>query len=685
MEFGILGPLQIRIGAAVQVVPAAKQRVLLAALLVRRGQVVPADQLADAVWGAHPPPSAATTLRNYVMRLRRGLGEAGERIETHAGGYVVRVAPGEFDADRFTALRALGADALRDGAPDRAVGLFEEALALWRGPALVDVDSDTLRLAEAGRLAEARLDVRESKLDAELRLGRHSGLLGELRALTASHPERERFWVLLMTALYRSGRQSEALTAYQEVHRILGEEIGVEPGAELRTVHRRILRADPALDGPSEGPPRPGLPTAPAGQGHADGRRRRPGGQPGPVDGRRTRATSQSGHATSQSGHATPQSGRAASQSGLADVRPGHAIVSPEQVRPFQLPPDVPDFTGRNAVRADLTARLAARGRRAPFVAAVSGGPGSGKTALAVHLAHSVRAQHPEGTLFASLRGSTPAPAAPAAVLHGFLTALGVPGESVPAGVEARTALFRSLIAGRRMLVVLDDARDTAQVRPLLPSDPGHAVLVTGRGRFTDLVGAQPVVVGGLGEAAARVFLARAAGTGRACTDPDAAAALVRACDGLPLALRICAARLSARPSWSVRDLAALLADDRRLLDALRAGDLDVRAALSGAYDALAPTAARALRLLAPADGLPTVRVPAAARVLGECEPRTEHLLEQLVDAHLLTAVGRGEYRYPRLVRVFARECGGRVDGVLAQRRAEQAAQQGAPTAALAC
>ncbi|GJF27828.1 hypothetical protein KNE206_05280 [Kitasatospora sp. NE20-6] len=671
MEFGILGPLQIRIGAAVQVVPAAKQRVLLAALLVRRGQVVPAEQLADAVWGAHPPSSAATTLRNYVMRLRKGLGEAGERIETHAGGYLVRVAPGEFDADRFTALRALGADALRDGAPDRAVGLFEEALALWRGPALADVDSDTLRLTEAGRLAEARLDVQECRLGAELRLGRHSGLLGELRALTASHPERERFWVLLMTALYRSGRQSEALTAYQEVHRILGEEMGVEPGAELRTVHRRILRADPALDGPSEVPPRPGPPAAPTGQGHADGRRRHPGGQPGRADGRRTRAT--------------PQPGRTAPQPGPSDPRPGYAAVQPEHVRPFQLPPDVPDFTGRDAVRAELTARLAARGRRAPFVAAVSGGPGSGKTALAVHLAHAARAQHPEGTLFAVLRGSTPVPAEPAAVLHGFLTALGVPGESVPAGVEARTALFRSLIAGRRMLVVLDDARDTAQVRPLLPADPGHAVLVTGRGRFTDLEGAQPVVLGGLGEAAARVFLARAAGTGRACTDPDAAAALVRACDGLPLALRVCAARLSARPSWSVRDLAALLADDRRLLDALRAGDLDVRAALSGAYDALAPAAARALRLLAPADGLPAVRVPAAARVLGECEPRTEQLLEQLVDAHLLTAAGRGEYRYPRLVRVFARECSGRVDGVLAQRRAGQAALQGAPAAALAC
>ncbi|MFD9127299.1 BTAD domain-containing putative transcriptional regulator [Kitasatospora sp. NPDC059571] len=618
MEFGILGPLQIRDDAELRVVAAAKQRVLLAALLVRRGQVVPTELLVDTVWDACPPPSAATTLRNYVMRLRKGMGRAGERIETRAGGYLVNIEPGEFDAHRFTSLRLLGTEALRQGAARRAADLFDEALALWRGPALVDVDSDALRRAEGERLAEARLDVQEFRLEAELMLGRHAAAFGELRVLTAAHPERERLWVQLMTALYRSGRQSEALGVYQQVRRILGEEFGVEPGTELRCVHQRILASDPDLEGPA--------PTA-----------------------------------------------EERSAVRLADLPP------------VQLPPDLADFTGRCAETADLRCRLTAHGRRAPAAAVVSGGPGTGKTALAVHAAHAARPDHPDGTLYADLHGSHPDPAPPGAVLRGFLLALGAAPEAVPARLDERTALYRTMLAGRRLLVVLDDAADSAQVRPLLPADPANSVLVTCRGRLADLAGAHRVHTAALPDTDARALLEHAAGPDRAAADPQATAALVRACEGLPLALRICAARLTARPSRGIRDLADRLTDDGRLLDELHAGDLDVRRRLTAAHDALDPAAARALRLLSLADGA-TVRVATAARVLDESPAHTEDLLEQLVDTHLLTDHRPGEYRWSPLVRPVARERSLLLDSEPERRRAlERAAHRSDPLAAVAC
>lgn len=589
MEFGILGPLQIRDGAELRAVPAAKQRVLLAALLLRRGQLVPAESLVDIVWDVRPPRSAATTLRNYVMRLRKGLGPAGERIETRAGGYLMNAGPDELDAHRFTALRDRGTAALRCGEPARAGALFDEALGLWRGPALVDVDSDTLRRAEAERLAEARLDVREHRLETELLLGRHTALFDELRVLTAAHPERERFWVQLMTALYRSGRQSEALTAYQQARRVLGEEFGVEPGTELRSVHQRVLTADPDLDEPCP---------VPAGE------------------------------------------------------RTG---TLPTAVPPFQLPPDLADFTGRRAETAELCRCLTAAGRHAPSVAVVRGGPGTGKTALAVHVAHATRTGYPDGTLYADLRGSRPDPVPPCVVLRGFLLALGVAADDLPAGLDERTALYRSLLAGRRTLVVLDDAADTGQVRPLLPADPANAVLLTGRGRLTDLAGAHPVRIEGLPDTEALDFLVRAVGAARTAADPQAAAVLLSACEGLPLALRICAARLGARPSWSLRDLADRLTAEGRLLDELRAGDLDVRSRIAAAHDALDPAVARALRLVS-LPGTATVRVGPAARILGEAPARTEDLLERLVDAQLLTDRGPGEYGHAPMVRPVARE-----------------------------
>ncbi|MDH6135611.1 DNA-binding SARP family transcriptional activator [Kitasatospora sp. MAA4] len=600
MEFGILGPLLVRDDAGrTCVVPAAKQRVLLAALLVRPGQLTPVELLAEVVWDGRPPRSAAAALRNYVMRLRQALGAAGERIETRAGGYLIRVEPGELDVQRFAALRDQGAAALRRGAFEQAGARLDEALGLWRGAALVDVPSDLLQREEAERLAEQRLHTVESKLEAELRLGRRS-VVPELRALTAAHPGRERFWAQLMTALYRDGRQSEALTAYQQVRRILAEEIGVEPGSELRDVHQRILCADPVLDEPVvEEPP-------------------------------------------------------------AAAAEPDR-FAAP-LVTPFQLPPDLADFTGRAAELAELTARLTASGRTAPFVAVLSGQPGVGKSALAGHVAHAVRAGFPDGVLFADLHGADGVPALPCSVLGSFLLALGVPLQALPAGLDARTALYRSVLAERRVLVVLDNAWDSVQVRPLLPADPAGAALVTSRTRLVDLVGAQPVELAlPCADEAVELF-GRALGASRVAAEPAAAAELAAACGRLPLALRICAARLVARPSWEIRHLADRLADAYRLFDELRVGSLDVRAGFALSHDALAPAAARAFRLLSLPDG-PTLDVEGAARVLETGPGYCEQLLEELVDAHLLTSTAPGRYGYDSLLRAFAREQSLLLDG----------------------
>jgi len=243
MRFGILGPIFVHDDHAPRELPAAKQRILLAALLLQAGRSVSPEVLADAIWDGEPPASALVTVRNYVLRLRRALGPAGARIVTGQGGYLIRVEAHEFDVLQFAALRRQGTAALRQGAVEQAARLLGEAVDLWRGPALADVPSDLLHGGEASRLAELRLDTTELKLEAELRLGAYTSAIAELRGLTASNPGREALWAQLMSALYRSGRQAEALAAYHDARRFLIEEFGVEPGPRLRAAQQRILTA----------------------------------------------------------------------------------------------------------------------------------------------------------------------------------------------------------------------------------------------------------------------------------------------------------------------------------------------------------------------------------------------------------------------------------------------------------
>ncbi|GAA1990751.1 AfsR/SARP family transcriptional regulator [Kitasatospora viridis] len=637
MEFGILGPLLVRDEHGEHPVAAPKQRVLLAALLLRRDQVTPFDLLADYLWDGRPPRSARSALQNSVMRLRAALGPAGARLETRAGGYLLHAAPEEFDLERFTALHRRGLAALSRNADEEAADLLEAALSTWRGDALLDVPSDRLQHEQADRLADHRLQAVESRVTAELRLGRQS-MVAELHALTAAHPARERFWVQLMTALHQEGRQAEALTTFQRVRRLLDEEFGVLPGPELRELHQRLLRpvatADPHRERAAQG-----------------------------VQAAQAASTTQGASATR--GASATQGASAPRRTAPGRVPPPRQVPgrTPYGPRPDQLPAPLAEFTGRVAELAELTRVLTLPTGRLPRTVVVSGAPGSGKRVLAAEAARAVRRAFPDGVLRADLCGTRPAPASAREVLGHLLTSLGVPEQQLPADPAARAALLRRRTAGRRLLLVLEDARSAAQLRALLPSDPGCAVLVTSRRRLPELVGAVPLPLGPLPPAEAVTFLSRVLGSERAAAEPFALAELAALCEGLPLALRICARRLLARPELTAHRLAQRLAAPEHRLDELRCGELDLRAAIAGSYRGLEPALATAFARLA-LPGLATVGTRAAGELLGSSPVAAEHLLDRLVDAHLLTRRTPGRYRYPALLHAFARERAEALDSV---------------------
>ena len=554
-EFCLLGPLVVRCGGVVVRVQPGKQRVVLAALLLDAGRVVPVDEIAEALWGTAPPPSARVTVRNYVKRLRHALGDVGQaRISTRPGGYLISVEAGELDVTRFEALLAAAQAAARGGSWDRAAGQARAALALWRGEPLQDVESGVLATRETPRLSEMRLQALEVRIVADLHLGHHSEVIAELRQLISTQPLREQFHGQLMLALYQCGRQAEALAAYQHVRRVLVEELGIEPGTWLRELHQQVLTADPAL-------------TA------------------GPV------------------------------------AAVGESVTAADPAaEPAQLPADTADFTGRDEqvkLVCDLLATAPGEGRPgAVVISAVAGMGGIGKTALAVHAAHRLRDRFPEGQLFVSLQGAS-SPLRPADVLARLLRDLGVPAGAIPADEAERAARYRTLIASRRMLIVLDDARDAAQVRPLLPGTAGCAVIVTSRSTLPSLPGATLLDLEVLDPDEAHALFSAIIGPTRAAAEPDATASVLASCAGLPLAVRIAASRLASRPGWSIAHLAARLADERGRLAELAAGDLAVRASFAVSYDALRPGPARVFRLLGLASAA-VLSLPAIAALAGQ-------------------------------------------------------------------
>ncbi|QYX80138.1 AfsR/SARP family transcriptional regulator [Streptomyces akebiae] len=592
LEFRLLGPVEAWHGDGPLRLGGPKPRALLAVLLLRAGQVVPADALVDVIWGDDPPDTARALVQTYVSALRRALPpEAAETIETRPPGYVMRPGVGRVDLAEFEARTADGRRAAAEGDHAEAARLLRQALELWRGPALGGV-GEALR-GEAGRLEEARQAALEERIAAELETGGHEAeLVTELTALVRAHPARERPRGQLMLGLYRLGRQADALAVYAEGRAVLAEELGLDPGPELNRLYEAILRADPALLAAT---------TAPAAQG------------------------------------------------------PG-AAAPPRPVS--LLPPAIGDFTGREKELARVVEGLTGV-REAMPVVVVSGAAGVGKSALAVQAAHRVAGDYPDGQLYAELHGfSEPVP--PAEVLGRLLRALGA---DPPEDTAERGDLFRSLVAGRRILLVLDDAGGEAQVRPLLPGSASCGVLVTSRARLGGLVGARRTDLDVLDDARGLELLTRVTGPERTPDDPRERAAarrIVELCGGLPLALRIAGARLATRRHWTPSVLAERLADEHRRLDELSVGDLEVRAGLGLSYQALDECARRVLRRIAtlgPAD----VAVWAVAALSGTSEDEAEETLERLLDAQLITCPGRDQVGQPRyrlhdLVRVYAAE-----------------------------
>jgi DNA-binding SARP family transcriptional activator len=592
-EFGLLGPLLVRRGGVTLPVAPGKQRTVLAALLLSADRMVSLDELTEVLWGAGPPPSARVSVQNHVMRLRKALGD-GARIRTHPHGYEIRLDDSELDVSRFEAHLAAAQAAARDGYWETAAGRAQAGLALWRGEPLADVESDLLASYAIPRLGELRLQALETRIDADLHLGRHREVTGELRHLAGAHPLRERLHGLLMLALYRDGQQAEALAAYARARRILVDELGTEPGAGLRKLHQQMLNGDPALD---------------------------------------------------------------------LQLRAPGAADSPAPPVPRQLPATVSGFTGRAAELAALTRMLDDAVAGSPgtvVISAIGGTAGVGKTALALHWAHQVAGRFADGQLYVNLRGFDPAgvPTAAPEAVRGFLDALGVPPDRIPAQPEARAGLYRSLLADRAMLIVLDNARDEQQVRPLLPASPASLVIVTSRNQLGGLAaadGARLLSLDVLTEPEARQLLAARLGHARAGAEPEALSEIAALCGCLPLALAVAVARAAARPKFPLAALADELADSAGRLDALDAGDpgSSVRAVFSWSYRQLSAEAARMFRLLGLHPG-PDISAAAAASLAAADEHGAGRLLAELTRAHLIAEHVPGRYALHDLLRAYA-------------------------------
>jgi DNA-binding SARP family transcriptional activator/Tfp pilus assembly protein PilF len=683
MRFRILGPLEVwSAEEGWTAIGAPKWRSLLACLLVRPGQLVSTESLILELWGDSPPAKANNLVSIYVHRLRRLIGDTeGRMLVYRAPGYLLRVAPGDLDLQDFERLAADGRSALAAADPERAAALFAEALGLWRGLMLADVAPSALIGAEGDRANELRLDAAELHAEAALACGRSAQLVPELRRLVADHPIREGLWLLLMRALDEAGRHAEALETYTQARQVIADELGVDPGAELQQLYARLLAADASSAQPRKRPRQPGAPPGRV-AGAAPGRS--PGAAPGarPGDAGAAAAAGAVDAGAPGDGGAEPGADEAVPGPEKARVPAGEASgtisvgtvsaatgvaeasAGPPVPGPAQLPADIGDFTGRESQVRYLCGMLAqdetASSPGAVRIAVVAGAAGLGKTALAVHAAHRVSTAFPDGQLYVDLFGATARPAAPGEVLARFLRDLGVEGDKVPVGDDERAALYRTRLTGHRMLILLDNARDAAQVRPLLPGSAACAVLVTTRNRTPDLASTRFVDLNVLEDAEALTLFSRIVDDDRPAAEPDATAEVLLACAGLPLAIRICAARLAARRQWRIATLANRLRNEQRRLDELETGDLAVRSSFQVSYDSLLAgrhriNPARAFRLLGLWQGA-SISLPAAAALLGEPEDDVADALETLVDANLLESPAPDRYRFHDLLRFYATE-----------------------------
>ncbi|MET8756748.1 BTAD domain-containing putative transcriptional regulator [Lentzea sp. NPDC004782] len=558
VEYRVLGPLEVLLDGAPVAVPAGRCRVLLATLLLRANEFVPTAEIVERLWDGAPPSldRAGKTLHMIVTRLRQALGPA-NCVRTGTGGYAAFVDPVQLDLLRFRAHLNAGEHAA--------------ATALWRGPVLANVSSESLHRDAVPALVEERLTALEHRFDADLARGVAAELVPELRVLTTQHPLREVFWAQLMLALHRSGQQADALAAYHEVAAVLDDQLGVTPGPRLRDAQQQVLAGDV-----------PGTP-----------------------------------------------------------VR--HHV-------PRQLPTALPHFVGRESELDGLDAVL----RSGHLVVVINGSGGIGKTSLAVQWSHRIADRFPDGQLYADLRGfdQTGAPVNPNSAARDFLLALGVPADEIPLGTEAMLDSYRELLSRRRVLVLLDNVRDVAQVRPLLPGGSRSLAVITSRNRLRSLVaeGGHAFGLDVLDSDESMVLFGGRVGADRVAAEPDAATRLVELCAGLPLALAVVAARatLDQHPlDMLVEEL------EHAALDALDTDDplTSVRAVFSWTFGCLSPAAARLFVLLGLHPG-PDVTVPAATSLMAE--PAAE-ALDELARNSLINSQN-DRYRLHDLMRSYAAE-----------------------------
>ncbi|MFJ9447365.1 BTAD domain-containing putative transcriptional regulator [Kitasatospora sp. NPDC101235] len=595
VEFRLLGGVEAVVGGRPIGLGHARQRCVLAALLVQVNRPLPVDRLVHLVWGDRPPRRARDTLYGYLSRLRGALagGGTGPTIVRGPDGYVLTADPLDVDLYRFREL----VDRARVTADDeRAADLFEQALGLWRGEPFGTLESlwlDTLRPA----LSQERLAAELDCTDVALRRGRHREQLTGLRARAGEHPLDERLCGQLMLALYRCGRVAEALDHYRFARGRLADDLGIDPGAALRRLHQRILEADPEL-----------APDTPA---------------------------------------------------------PGTRAPGPLPATPSQLPLPVRRLAGRARELAVLDRHLDASGQdgAAVAVASIAGGAGIGKTTLALSWARQVREHFPDGQLYVNLRGFDPSgtPMPPEEAVRGLLEGLGVPAERIPATAAAQSGLYRTLVADRRLLLVLDNAHDADQVRPLLPGTTRCLVIVTSRRQLPGLLVdgyVRQLTLGLLDADGARELLAGLLGPERVAAEPEAVAAVVERCARLPLALSIAAARAATAAHLPLAALAEELSQERHRIAALSTGDgrhTDLATVFSWSYRALSPASARLFRLLGLHPG-PDVGAPAVAAIAGLPEPGVRAALAELTGANLLHHHAPGRYQFHDLLRVYAAE-----------------------------
>ena len=609
----LLGPVEVRSADAWRQPDRPQQRLVLALMALRAGQVVPVGELIGAVWAETPPRSARASMQVLVTRLRRLLaGTPGSKLERRGEGYRLHLEADRLDVHRFRSLAKAGREAA--DCPT-AVAVFDEALALWRGPALADVPGTAKIEAIRSGLAEEHLSALQDRISAMLGCGLEWEAAAELPGLLARNPLAERLAGMLMVALYRCGQQADALKVFREVRARLVAELGIEPGPELQHMHQRILTGDPDLTAP---------PLARV--------------------------------------QALPPAASAAAPAPAPRV---------QRVVPRQLPTAPSHFAGRTAELQALT-KLVNGGRDAGgtvMISAISGTAGVGKSTLAVYWGHQVASVFPDGQLYVNLRGFGPSgpPVTSAEAIKGFLAAYQVPSAAIPAGLDTLAGLYRSMLAGTRTLIVLDNARDVDQVRPLLPASPGCLVLVTSRNQLAGLVaneGARLVTLDVLPEAEAHELLVSRLGPSRVRAEHDAVTEVARLCAGLPLALGIAATHAAARPGFALTALAAGLRDGQGRLDALDTGDAtgSLREVFSWSHQQLSHSAGRLFRLMSVHPG-PDMSVQAAASIAGIAVPDAQRALGELSSASLVAERSPGRYSYHDLLRTYAAEQATDCDG----------------------